>query len=778
MESFREKAQTLTLSFRLIRLISQETQMFEAKTKNFLALALLTVAFAYRFMLMTINIYPPGADIGLHESVINTITSQKTNFFVNYYHMGGGLSATNPGYHIFTAYVITLTGLPDYLAQALVASVFSALLVACAFLLVRQVWGEAAAYVTSILLTFSASDINILSFGGYPNVVALALIPTIFYLFMQTSKISSKSYAIAASILISAIFLTHVFSAFIFVAITLVALLASGVLWKKTGLKKKQAISWVIPIIFGMLLVSPYLVTAVPIYFGSQSSIIGAVSGVSQAVVETRLIPLEIPILALAAAAMFFIFSRYLKGKFLTVPSVLFVSWIVVLVLGTQSYLAGVFLDYQRFIYFLSVPIFVCLALIVVYSPKAALRAARIASGKLKVQTQLRPRSKHLKTIITTLLIIVLLLVCVSSPLFAKLQDGLKGENFFKAMDSPHYQAIQWIKQNTPQGSVCVANDSFGWWLSGFAQRPTLSASNPEFLILQHELEPAKVASNFLAADYTVDNGLLEVQQTGIYANDNKHQILAILQGSTVRPLVFNLNDTGISLMYRENGSPLQLAMPSFTDSQTSVTNSSDKASFTITRENKYLTVTEQITVYRGVDFAQVSFAVKSKANGLYFDWLHMPFQSRGFPVQTSNAIAIVDNTLHMVNQFVFPNMQLGTDAFMQENPDSYELVYNLGGNSTADINFFVGLRQFNPDLELTQLNYLNSFIKNNTQNYFNKTVDLPLSCFDYRAAIKQWNISYIAISDATQISRFTNDPTFSLVFKNDGVAIFKTHEG
>jgi hypothetical protein len=748
--------------------------MFEAKTKNFLALALLAVAFAYRFMLMTINTYPPGADIGLHESVINTIISQKTSFFTNYYHMGGGLSATNPGYHIFAAYVITLTGLPDYLAQALVASVFSALLVACAFLLVRQVWGEATAFVTAIFLAVSASDINILSFGGYPNVVALALIPTIFYLFMQTSKIYSKSYAVATAILVSAIFLTHVFSAFIFVAIMLVTLLASGVIWQKTGLTKKHTISWVIPIVFGAILVSPYLVTAVPIYFGSQSSIIRAVSGISQAVVETRLIPLEIPILALIAAAMFFVFSRYLKGKFLNVPTLLFVSWIVILVLGTQSYLAGVFLDYQRFIYFLSVPIFVCLALIVVNSQKAALKTARIVSRKFKFKTQPKPRFKHLKIAETTMIISVLLLVCFSSPLFASLPNGLLGRNFFKVMDSSQYQAIQWIKQNTPQGSVCVADASFGWWLSGFAQRPTLSASNPEFLILEHELEPAKIASNFLAADYIVNNGLLEVQQSGTSANDNTHQILAILTGSKVHPLVFSLNDTGISLMYRENGSPQHLTMSNFTDSQTSITNTTEKASFIITRENKYLTVTEQITVYRSVDFAQVSLVVESKANGLYFDWLHLPFQSRGFPVQTSNTIAIVDNILHMVNQFVFPNLQLGKDAFMQQNPDSYELVYNLGGNSTANVNFFVGLCQFNPDLELTELNYLNSFIENNTQNYFNKTVDLPLSCFDYRAAIKQWNISYIAVRDATQIPRFTNDPTFSLAFKNDEVAIFK----
>ena len=48
--------------------------------------------------------YPPGADIGLHNSVIYSITgSGNVDFLYNSYHIGGGLSLTFPGYHIFTA---------------------------------------------------------------------------------------------------------------------------------------------------------------------------------------------------------------------------------------------------------------------------------------------------------------------------------------------------------------------------------------------------------------------------------------------------------------------------------------------------------------------------------------------------------------------------------------------------------------------------------------------------------------------------------------------------
>ena len=351
-------------------------------------------------------------------------------------------------------------------------------------------------------------------------------------------------------------------------------------------MSRKQAVSWLIPIGLGILLVSPYLINAVPVYFGSQSSITGAVSAVSTAVVENRLLPLEIPALCAIAILMFFVFAKYHMGKFLTVPALLFASWIIVLILGTQSSLLGFFLDYQRFLYFLSLPIFSCLALIIADSPKALFRAIRFCSRKIKLQRPVK-WFKPLKMAITAVLIVALVIVCLPSQLAYSVSDAVQGKNFFEIMDSSQFEAIQWIKNNTPEGSVCVADASFGWWLSGFGERPTFSASNPEFLILQHEYEPAVVATNLLSADYLINNGFLEVQQAGAYASGNTHEIYGILKDSTFHPQVFSLNDSEIGLMLRENGVPEQVSLSAFTNTKTSVVSNIDNASFVVTRENQ-----------------------------------------------------------------------------------------------------------------------------------------------------------------------------------------------
>jgi hypothetical protein len=341
-------------------------------------------------------------------------------------------------------------------------------------------------------------------------------------------------------------------------------------------------------------------------------------------------------------------------------------------------------------------------------------------------------------------------------------------------MNPSEYQAIQWVKSNTPAGSVCVADAEFGWWLSGFAQRPTLSAVAPQYLLLNHEVAPAKAATNLLFADYLIDNGLLRVKQDRSYVNGNSHEISGIFNDSYNHAPVFTVNDTKINVLYRENGSPAHFSLSSLNQTSTKVVTRENQASFEVQRENQLLRITEQITIFRGVNFAQISFIFQNLTNRVNFDWLQLPFQSNGVPMQYDNSIAIVDGTLHQLNQIILPYSVLGIDTLFQQNPDSYELIQSLYGNSVTKISFFVGITQFRHSIDITQINELNQIIENNTRGYLREVANLPLNSFDYQGTIRQWNISYIVIRESTQFLRFSSNPDFSLAFKNDEVAIFK----
>ncbi len=136
-----------------------------------------------------------------------------------------------------------------------------------------------------------------------------------------------------------------------------------------------------------------------------------------------------------------------------------------------------------------------------------------------------------------------------------------------------------------------------------------------------------------------------------------------------------------------------------------------------------------------------------------------------------------MDNTLHIANQVVFPDNQLGKDVQLEENADSYELVFSLGGKSSAQATFYAGLYQFEPNnsnLGISQSSFYQGLIGNSTKMYLTKVSDYPVECFDYRAALAQWHISYIVVRDPAVIERFSTDATYKVAYENSEVTIFQ----
>ena len=177
----------------------------------------------------------------------------------NFYQMGGGTSLTFPGYHIFASSVMMMTGLPEYTAHAVIVALFSSLIVLCAFLITKSIWTESAAFIVAFLVAISRFDIEMLLWGGYPNVITLLLIPLTFYLYLQKDRFSKVPFLVSTSILAGSIFLTHSLSAGIFVVVTFLTSLFILIAPKKIGTSRKTVLYWLLPIVIGVILVSPFL---------------------------------------------------------------------------------------------------------------------------------------------------------------------------------------------------------------------------------------------------------------------------------------------------------------------------------------------------------------------------------------------------------------------------------------------------------------------------------------------------------------------------------------
>ncbi len=184
--------------------------------------------------------------------------------------------------------------------------------------------------------------------------ITLMLIPLTFYLYLQKDRFSMAPFLVSTSILAGSIFLTHSLSAAIFVGVTVLTVLFVLVSPKTFSTSRKTGLYWLLPILFGVILVSPFLVNAVPAYLQENSSAPGVqgVSDITSAILSTRILPWYLVFPLFAILAGFVLFSNKYSGRFVTLPVFLLCVWLFVPLFLTQSYLFGFIIDYNRFLYF------------------------------------------------------------------------------------------------------------------------------------------------------------------------------------------------------------------------------------------------------------------------------------------------------------------------------------------------------------------------------------------------------------------------------------------
>jgi hypothetical protein len=772
--------------------------MFKATRKHVLLLLIFAFAFLYRMLLMLWQTFPPGADIGLHNSIINSITqSGNTNFLWDYYQMGGGLSLTFPGYHIFASEIMlltgTMTGMSDYVVQAVIVALFSSLIVLCAFLISRSVWTESAAFIIAFLVAISRFDIEMLLWGGYPNVITLLLIPLTFYLYLQKDRFSLAPFIVSTSILAGSIFLTHSLSSVVFVCVTVATVMVVLVRPSAFGSSRKHVLSWLLSIVVGAVLVAPFLADAAHAYLTSNATL-NAVLDIKSAILSTKIIPLEIILPLFAILVLFFFLSKEYRGRFFSLPAFLFFMWLLVPLVLTQGYLFGLYIDYNRFLYFLLLPVIVLFGM---FLDHGSIFFARIIDTYRTLTSQMQKTKKTAnkyaarisKRITRKSLYVVfvagfLLASLFLFQLFVTPWQGVAVQSFYQVMNNPGYEAIQWAKDNTPVGSVFVSDALYGWWLGGFSQRPTISAVDPQYLTVARELNPAKNASLLLDTDYMIDNGYIQVREDGGYLARHNPEILAKLNWTYFPYSFFNFDSNQIKIDFDVNGTGdyVYLDKLSVKEMQLQMGNDNESATIIVSRGNNLFNYTQFTTVYQGLPFVNITATMDSTVNGVSLNFITFNVESKGTIIQLNNStVGLIDQGVKAFGQLIFYGNKSDVRQ-TTDNPPPYDVSvqYALDGKSQGQIQISASAYSVTDDLqfykdEATINKYFNPIITANLNSTQQPIDNSPtITTFDYQAAMQQYSVSYIANRDFELNPKFADDPTFSLVFINSEVAIFK----
>jgi hypothetical protein len=606
---------------------------------------------------------------------------------------------------------------------------------------------------------------------------------------LQKPKFSWAPFLVTTTLLSGSIFLTHSLSSAMFVGITFATVFFVTVFAKKIGVARTHLLFWLVPVFLGMLIVSPFLMKIVPGYFSASGEIVtGGMSEIQQALLSTRVLPLELIVPLLVLFPLFFLFSKKHSGKFFTVPAFLLAMWILVPTVLTQGFLVGLYIDYNRFLYFVVFPVILLIGIAIDHGSGFFSRIIDTYRSLTKEKSPHRNRGNRVsrlmarvtrKTVYVAFIVGFLVFSFLAVPVFLTPERGKEISSFYQAMTEQRYEAVEWIRQQTPNGSVLVSDAYYGWWLSGFAQRPTLSAVDPQYLTLTREFEPAQIAKSLMDTDYMIDNGLIQVREDGGYIGRHNPIFLAKLNWTYFPYAFLNFNNSETIIQYSVDGNPQFAYLDQLSVREMRSENGTEHATIVVKKGNEFFNYTQLTTVSKGSLFVNMSVTLESAVSGVTLDWVTYGVESKGYVIQQrDNTIGIVDEGVKAFAQLIFDKNQPEVNKRNPSDPLIFDLLYNLQGKSKADLALSVTAYSVSDSLSLyqdpaTKAHYFDQMMTDNLNSRENQTSDSPVECFDYQDALQSNNIAYIVSRDSELTAKMACDPVFSLVFINNEVAVF-----
>jgi hypothetical protein len=683
--------------------------------------------------------------------------------------MGGEPLVTPPGFHFFVSVLTLLTGMPVILAQLITATFFSSAIVFPVYLVSKKILKKPnAGLLSAFFASISALSVEMLCWGGYANIVSLFLIATIFYLFFRDVENPALFHLVLGTLFFGAIVLTHTFSlaAFVPVLALYLVLLFVGKLGK---LKEMQLLSvlrfFVVSSVLGMMLVLPWILRVFNFYFtaSSEGVLAGGADYKSLILANCKINPILLTIIVILVPAL--IVFKDSRKRYIDRSSLLLISWFLVPVIMTQAYVFGVYTHYSRFVYFIDFPIIIMLSAVLLYIYHKSTHAINRFVNIRWVRTK-----KVLSTVGLTLIVFGVVIFS-SWSMFPK--DGMNEVTTYSTIQQSEATVIDWIKNNTPEGSVLVADHLYGWWLSGISKRPTLSAADLVFLLYSYEWDVAENAHLLLDTNYYLENGLIQVRDSGPYMSRRSPEVgIKLLNGDSFA--LFQFNEIQLKCSQETvDLSDLTLTENTIAECENSV------VLFTMTYENELFVVKKTLQLRQGLRFAELSYDVETKA--IQTDGFEVSFpiftgatyNLTVDDVSEAKYIGAYNEHYQAAGQVVFcdvyPQIELNQSA-----TNCVEIVYGSQYNSIS-INMLAGV------FDTENLSY-----PEGVTEMWEKIAENPLetvasddgvdelNLWSYADMIEEFDVSYVVCRDQSVYSKYAKDPTFQLIFNCKNVAVFQ----
>lgn len=482
-----------------------------------------------------------------------------------------------PLYHILLSSFIAFTGVTSteqmlFLMKALTALI-DWLLVFSVYLMGAKFFGKKYGVLASalLLLCFPLFEINF--WGGYTGILSLAFMCLLFLYFSLVKK--ELELVLITFIAAFSVVSSHTLATFLIGIILPPYILI--MLFKSKG---KYPRAWIAAIMGGAIAFALYYLHPI---LARLDMIIAHVF------FEIKTMSYQIPfvsfpsfllnfgfVLFFAFFGVFLAFFKLRKEKKLSFYLLLILSLLAPLVLS-QSYLFGLYLPYQWFLYYLLPPI----AIFAAVSFSFLIDLFFVFYHKIK-----NGRRWLMKIVAFSIVIVVVALVVFR---FQTVSEKInESAYFYSTSDINGYDAAVWLKENYPDSTFNVTvTEKPGSWFGVYSGMPVIAETNPviewnliaeSILDLSYEIEhPMTLVRGYTAKGYTSDGTY--VSMSGVWRR------------------VSHLDEQGVFLSFIENGAERRLDLSSFNREMAFDIESHPKK-LVITYYNDDVTLTENILVH------------------------------------------------------------------------------------------------------------------------------------------------------------------------------------
>ena len=403
----------------------------------------------------------------------------------------GNLGWTPPLYQIILATFISFTGAAAleqmiFLVKV-VAVIIDWLLFFSVYLLGSKFFGRKVGAVATILLLMVVPIFELNLWGGYTTALGLAFMLLLFLYFPMSVR--GLGYLVVTFLVAFSLVLSHQLATFVTILILTPIMLY--MLFKSRGKYIRAFIALILGggvafFLYYFQAMIPYLGVLIEHVLLTQKSTLYQIPATtfSSFMVNFGFI------FFLGIAGLFVAYFGLRKRKEPALYLITFLSFVVPFVLA-ESYLFGLFLPFQWFIYYLmpSMVILAAVSAVFAYSQISRYYGARKNSAK-----------KHWLKIATVFLIILAASTAVFrfATVYGKVMEG---SVYYSTSDLKALEAGKWLKSSYPENAAVVVTEIPGFWFRQFSGKEVFAATNP---IVQRN----EIAESVLALSYELENSL------------------------------------------------------------------------------------------------------------------------------------------------------------------------------------------------------------------------------------------------------------------------------